>query len=75
MNESNLQSSWRQQALFQAQQGYLQISDDGVLYILLLFLQEVETHSIQCVRAQFIVPQEHLIRQITPDNLYSVCIF
>lgn len=33
-------------ALFQVQKGYLQISDDGVLYILLLFLQEVETDSI-----------------------------
>lgn len=27
-------------------QGYLQVSDDGVLNILLLFLQEMETNSI-----------------------------
>ncbi len=39
---------------------HLQISDDGVLHILLLFLQEVETHSVQCVGAQFIVPEENL---------------
>lgn len=39
---------------------YLKISDDGVLHILLLFLQEVETHSIQCIRAQFIVPKKNL---------------
>lgn len=39
---------------------YLQIGDDGVLHVLLLFLQEVEAHSIQCVRTQFIVPEENL---------------
>lgn len=30
---------------------YLQICDDGVLHVLFLFLQEMETHSIQSVRA------------------------
>lgn len=30
---------------------YLQICDDGMLHVLLLFLQEMETHSIQSVRA------------------------
>lgn len=39
---------------------HLQISDDGVLHILFLFLQKVITHSIQCVRAQFVVPKENL---------------
>lgn len=39
---------------------YLQICDDGVLHVLLLFLQEMETHSIQSVRAQFVVPEENL---------------
>lgn len=40
--------------------GYLQICDDGVLHILFLFLQEVETHGVQSVRAQFVVPEENL---------------
>lgn len=39
---------------------YLQISDDGVLHVLLLFLQEVETHSIQRVRAQLVVSEKNL---------------
>lgn len=39
---------------------YLQISDDGVLHILLLFLQEVETHSIQRVRPKFVVSEKNL---------------
>lgn len=48
---------------------YLQISDDGVLHILLLFLQEVETHSVQCVRAQFIVPEENLRETHQSDSI------
>lgn len=50
---------------------YLQISDDGVLHILLLFLQEVETHSVQCVRAQFVVPEENL--RETHQSDYTPC--
>lgn len=39
---------------------YLQVGDDGVLHVLLLLLQEVETHGVESVRAQFIVPEENL---------------
>lgn len=39
---------------------YLQIGDDGVLHVLFLFLQEVETHGIESVRAQFVVSEENL---------------
>ena len=39
---------------------YLQISDDGVLHVLLLLLQEVETDSVERVRAQLVVPEEYL---------------
>lgn len=39
---------------------YLQIGDDRVLHIFFLFLQEVETHGVQCVWAQFIVPEKNL---------------
>lgn len=40
--------------------GYLQICDDGVLHVLFLFLQEVETHGVESIRAQFVVPEENL---------------
>lgn len=39
---------------------YLQICDDGVVHVLFLFLQEVETHGVESIRAQFVVPEEHL---------------
>ena len=43
---------------------YLQVSDDGVLYVFLLFLQEEVGHRIQGVGAQFVVSQQHLHRRI-----------
>lgn len=57
LNDIQLASRWNKVTVFVL---YLQISDDGVLHIFFLFLQEVVTHSVQCVWAQFIVPEENL---------------
>lgn len=41
---------------------HLQVGDDAVLHILLLLTQEVEAHSIECVGAELVFPQQHLGR-------------
>lgn len=39
---------------------YLQVCDNGVLHVFLLFLQEVVADGIQRVRAQFVISQQNL---------------
>eukprot|EP00052_Salpingoeca_macrocollata_P022772 m.198848 g.198848 ORF g.198848 m.198848 type:complete len:517 (-) comp21887_c0_seq1:1441-2991(-) len=38
----------------------LEVSNDRVMHVLLLFVQKVRRHAVECVGAQFVVPLEHL---------------